>query len=107
DVSIYVKDITEIITVKKAPVKTGLLSGLIIGVIGGTLTAVFLGIAGEEGGIGTGLLIAGGSTLAGAVITFAAAKTLEKRYVFTVMTDLEIRDTLDKLRKKARVRDYK
>ncbi|TET74596.1 MAG: hypothetical protein E3J56_02085 [Candidatus Aminicenantes bacterium] len=38
DVSVYVKDIIEIRTVKKAPVKKGLIYGLIIGVIrGGTL----------------------------------------------------------------------
>ena len=105
DVSVNVKDIIEIRTVKKSQVKTGLILGLIIGVIGGMLWALgpieFL-----EGGESRpgGLLVIGGATLIGGAIGHSVGS---KRYVFTTMTEWEIQEALDYLRKKARIRDYK
>ncbi|MBA7603667.1 hypothetical protein ES703_10782 [subsurface metagenome] len=109
DVSVNVKDIIEIRTVKKSSVKTGFISGLIIGVIGGALwvvgtLAVEAASDGEKTGLGNGLLVAGGATLVGGAIGQMAGS---RRYVFATMTDSEIQETLDKLRKKARIRDYK
>ena len=105
DVTVNVKDIIEIRTMKKLPFLTGASIGLIIGGAFGVMyVSAFSSEAGEMTGLGIGLLIAGSTALVGGAIGQMAGT---RRYVITVMTDLEIQAALDKLSKKARIRDYK
>ncbi len=114
DVSVGISDIKVIRVVMKSKVWTGAGIGLVVGGGGGVLCphAVNLAIGPAEGfgdpweysgmiGICTG--VAG--LLAGAIVggLFGIDKTIH----FEGMTDSEIKETMDKLRKKARIRDYK
>ncbi|MCK4827704.1 hypothetical protein KA005_68890, partial [bacterium] len=90
--------------VKKSKALLGAGIGVLIGGGGGAL----LGSKVEEGGRlvlylgGIGAL--GGALIGGIIIDlFRTDKTIH----FEGMTDSEIQETLDKLRKKARIRDYK
>lgn len=105
DVSIDIGDIEVIRVEKKTKALEGAGIGLLIGGGGGAL----LGSSNEEnpgdmvliGGLyggALGLLI---GALAGACVD------ADKTFQIEGMTDAEIQETLDKLRKKARVRDYK
>ena len=111
DVSIDIGDIKVIEIEKKSKLGKGALYGLLICGGGG---AWFGGITSFEeervsilGGalIGT-VLFAPAGALVGAIIG-AAAGTGKRTFQIEGMTDLEIQETMDKLRKKARIRDYK
>jgi len=106
DVSVNIKDIAEIRTVNKASVTTGAVFGILIGGVIGVFWPIGTSVAsdGEESGIMAGILIGSGVALISVLIGHMAGS---KRYVFSVMTDQEIQEALDYLRKKARVRDYK
>ena len=114
DVSVGIADIKVIRVMKKSKALLGAGIGLVVGGGGGVLFphAVNLAIGPAEGfgdpweysgmiGICTG--VAG--LLAGAIVggLFGIDKTIH----FEGMSDLEIEEAMDKLRKKARIRDYK
>ncbi len=104
DVSIDIGDIKVIRVVKKSKALLGAGIGVLIGGGGGAL----LGSKVEEGGrkvLYLGGIGALGGALIGAIIIdlFRTDKTIQ----LEGMTDQEIRETLDYLRKKARIRDYK
>jgi hypothetical protein len=114
DVSVDIADVEVITIVKKSGIGKGSLYGLLVG--GGL--GVAAGVSGiiksegdtapGEGILGTSLYVAiGGAVgfLIGTII--GGVEGTDKTIQLEGMTDLEIRDTLDKLLKKARIRDYK
>jgi hypothetical protein len=115
DVSIDIRDIKVIRIVKKSKVLKGIGLGLLIG--GGTGALI-----GFSGGVDSDVFLASTSTAAEKAllggIAFGALGLLiggivglaskgEKTIQIENMTDSEIQKTLDKLRKKARIPDYK
>jgi len=114
DVSVGIGDIRVIRIVKKSKLFQSLGIGLLIGAgtgailglaeggsidfFGGTITA------GENALIGGALLGFNGLILGGIA---GASAGRDKTIQFEGMTDLEIKDILEKLRKKARIPDYK
>jgi len=115
DVSVDIEDIKVIKIVKKSKVESGVVWGGVIGALSGIGFALLIDASGEEGWggvefskyllLGAGGLVAGVlyGALIGAIIS-ALSKGVKKIQI-EGMTDLEIRETMDKLRKKARVRD--
>ncbi len=115
DVSIDIADIKVIRIVKKSKVGKGALYGCLIGAGLGFMTGLISGddppgtwllpmTAGQKavvGGLAFGLL-----GLLGGVLVGATAGT-DKTIQIEGMTDSEIKEALDKLRKKARIRDYR
>ena len=108
DVSVDIADIKAIRIVKKSKLLTGVWVGIAIG--GGT--GVLLAGSGYRMSLDAparrGILGAFGAAcglVIGALLGLVAGK--DKTIHFEGMTDLEIKETLDKLRKKARIRDYK
>lgn len=99
DVSVDIADIETVRIVKKSKVLLGAGVGLVIG--GGG--ALLFGGSLEESSIP--LFILGIGTLVGIIIGAIAEK--DKTMQIEGMTDMEIQETMDKLRKKARVRDYR
>ena len=124
DVSVDIEEIKVITVVKKSQallgVGTGLLggagSGAVIGaslwVLGLPVMAIFgeagieswkddfRGFVGYGAGIGAGVCVLLG-------VSIGAASGIDKTIQIEGMSALEIKDALDKLRKKARIRDYK
>jgi hypothetical protein len=109
DVSVGIKDVKVIRIVKKSKLLTGVWVGIAVG--GGT--GVLLGGSASEGmGVssGEGRKILG---VFGAVVgllvggTIGAVVGIDKTIKIEGMTDSEIKEAMDKLRKKARIRDYK
>ncbi|MBA7638086.1 hypothetical protein ES703_45737 [subsurface metagenome] len=109
DVSVGITDIKVIRVVKKSKFWTGAGAGIIIFGGGTALSIAIFGtwesdevldvaLFGGAIGAAAGLLIGG--------VTGALLGT-DKTIQIEGMTDLEIRETLEKLRKKARIRDYK
>ncbi len=107
DVSVDIADIKVIRIVKKSKVGTGVGIGLIPGVVLSGIAA--LAIEDWDSLEALGLLITAGIAVVGAIIgaIIGAAAGTDKTIQIEGMTDSEIRETLDKLRKKARLRDYK
>ncbi|NIO48532.1 MAG: hypothetical protein GTN73_03705 [Candidatus Aminicenantes bacterium] len=110
--SVDIADIKVIRVVKKSKVAKGALSGLLIlggsGVLATGLAASVPGTLGK-GDLSdivkaVGILSAYGA-LIGAII--GALSKGSKKIQIERMSDAEIQKTLDKLRKKARIRDYK
>jgi len=115
DVSVGIGDIKVITIVKKSKALVGATygalagggTGAIVGALIGKPAPIILSSVGAEestilGGIFFGLVI--GAVCGG--ITGALLGT-DKTIRFEGMSDSEIREALDKLRKKARIRDYK
>jgi len=109
DVSVGIADIKIIRIVKKSEVWKGIQIGGFIGAVAGAL----LFIASEKDKVGyvpiamfTSPAIQGGAIGAsiGGMVGMAVAY---KKIQIEGMSDLEIREALDKLRKKARIRDFK
>ena len=114
DVSVDFKDIKIIKIIKKSKFWKGSLYGLLLG--GGLgVAAIVSAISKGEEEIGVGEVILGTAlygAIAGAVgylIGGIIGASLGKEVTIQIegMTDSEIREALDKLRKKARIRDYK
>ncbi len=122
DVSVGIADIKAIRIVKKSKAGKGALYGLLTGGISGILLVpAFKELAGEDfildslienieevtGSFTIAFALIGGAAglLIGALVGANAGK--DKIIQIEGMTDSEIQETLDKLRKKARVRDYR
>ncbi len=114
DVSVGIKDVRVIKIVKRPKFKTGARLGGLIGWVGGVLYAAISYEEPHEGaGIALGILyglvlgIIGGGTgaLIGGIV--GAAVITDETIQIEGMTDIEIKETMDKLRKKARIRDYR
>ncbi len=114
DFSVDIADIKVIRIVKKSKAGKGALHGLLIGGAAGALLGFasgddesdfLLSFTAEEkaliGGASWGAL----GLILGGIIGATSGK--DKTIHFEGMTDSEIQETLDKLRKKARIRDYK
>jgi hypothetical protein len=110
DVSIDIADIKVITIVKKSKVGKGALYGLLIGGVIGALEGIregkdaFIFSSSELAAMGAlvfGLL----GALLGAGV--GAVAGTDKKIQIEGMSDLYIQATMDKLRKKARIRDYK
>jgi len=110
-VSIDIADFKVIRIVKKSKVWTGAGIGLAISVGGGALIGALGGVGPAEdmSGLLAGLIVGAffspAVALLGAII--GAAIGTDKTIHFEGMTDLEIEEALEKLCKKARIRDYK
>jgi len=112
DVSIDIEDIRIIRIVKKSKAGKGALYGLLIGGVSGALFIRFRGELIENiqevthnWTVAYALFGATGGLLIGTIS--GAALGTDKTIHFEGMTDTEIQETLDKLRKKARIRDYR
>ena len=110
DVSIGIADIRVIRIVKKSKALLGAGIGLVVGGGGGALLALVMNAGHEPYTIQTRAIFAGmlgglGGLLIGAII--GAGAGADKTIHFEGMTDFEIEEALEKLRKKARIRDYK
>jgi len=110
DVSVGIADIKVIRVMKKSKVWQGVGIGFLIGASGGALLgATTEGSFDDDGRFSWilfwGIFFAAPSALIGGII--GAIAGIDKTIQIEGMTDLEIQKTLDKLRKKARIRDYK
>jgi len=110
DVSIDIADIRIIRIMKKSMAGEGALTGLLIGGGGLGLIAFITNIGNEDHGpiasfIDTIILIGLPLALIGAII--GAVSKGSKTIQIEGMTESKIKKTLDKLRKKARIRNYK
>ena len=113
DVSVGIADIKVIRIVKKSKAGKGALYGLLIGGAAGALLGFASGD--DESGFFTftaeeKALMGGASWgIAGLILGGIAGLTSGKDKTIQIegMTDSEIKEALDKLRKKARIRDYK
>ena len=112
DVSVDIADIKVIKIVKKSQVVWGALGGLLGGGMVGAFVAgfwalVFKASVGEALPVMLRFGVRGapvGVLLGGIVGAFVG---IDKTILVEGMTDSEVREALDKLRKKARIRDYK
>jgi hypothetical protein len=110
DVSVSIENIKAITIVKKSKSGTGALIGVVVGGGGGALLSLVMN-AGHEPytiqirAILTEILGGLGGLLIGAMLGAGAGADKEIR--IERMNDLYIQEILDKLRKKARIRDYK
>ncbi len=111
DVSIDIGDIKVIEIEKKSKIGKGAFYGGLIGAISGIGVSVLSASSGEWSLILvayvflTGAFAAAGGVLGGLI--GAVVGTGEETIQIEGMSDSEIRETLNKLRKKARIRDYK
>jgi len=105
DVSVGIADIRNIRILKKSKALLGAGIGLVVGGGGGVLFPHIVGGASDpwywsQIGILTGF----GGLLAGAIV--GGLFGIDKKIQIEGKSDLEIQKTMDKLRKKARIRDY-
>ncbi len=110
DVSVGIADIKVIRIVKKSKVLLGAGLGIVVGGGGGVLTSLIFGWSVYEGGEGMAAVLSGGVGAAAGLLIGGVTGTLlgtDKTIQIEGMTDLEIEEALDKLRKKARIRDYR
>jgi len=124
DVSVDIEEIKVITVVKKSKAWSGVGAGLLGGAVGGAVIGICLWVLGlpvmaifGEAGIESwmddfqdvlwdaALIGAGVGVLLG--VSIGAASGKDKTIQIEGMSDLEIQETLDYLRKKARIRDYK
>ena len=108
DMSVGIADIKVIRIVKKSKVGKGLLYGLLIGGGGGVLLGFIFPTYIDEYNWGPffyGILGGGGGLLLGGLI--GATEGRDKTIQIEGISDLEIKEVLEKLHKKARIPDYK
>jgi hypothetical protein len=105
DVSIDIADIRIITIAKKSKTSLGGYLGILVGGGAGALYGYEAGLVPSEGAKWGGVI----GVVAGVILGSFIGSSLGKDKTFQIegMTDSEIQETLDKLRKKARVRDYK
>ncbi len=105
DVSVGIADIRDIRILKKSKAGTGALIGLVICGVGGVLAPHLAGERDPWYWSQVGVLTGAAGLLMGAIA--GGLFGIDKKIRFERMTDSEIKETLEKLRKKARIRDYK
>ena len=110
DVSVGIVDIKVIRIIRKSKILKGASIGLVVGGGGGALLALVMNAGHEPYTIQTRAFIAGilgglGGLLIGGML--GAGEGEDKEIRIEGMTDSETREALDKLRKKARIRDYR
>jgi hypothetical protein len=108
-VSIEIRDIRTIRIIKKSKAGLGYIIGGTIGIGIGVLVALSPSSGGDYSVFWTGLLLGSllsipTSILGGAIGAIAG---IDETIQIEGMTDLQIKWAMDKLRKKARIRDYK
>jgi hypothetical protein len=103
--SVDIEEIKVIRIVKKSKAFEGAGIGLLIGVIPGALIGYKVGWETSEGSIYGGVIGGVTAALIGGFIGISLGK--EVTIQIEGMTDSEIQEALEKLRKKARIRDYK
>lgn len=109
DLSVDIADIKVIRIVKKSKARKGALYGLLIGGVIGAAAGSrekddFIFSSSELATMG-GLVFGSLGALLG--VGIGAVAGTDKTILFEGMTDLEIKEARDKLRKKARIRDYR
>ncbi len=115
DESVDIKDIVVITIVKKSKALVGATFGafagggigaVVVPLIGKPAPVIFSSMAAEKKTILEGLFL---GFIIGAVCggLIGADEGTDKKILIEGMSDLEIKEAMDKLRKKARVRDYK
>ncbi len=105
DVSFDIADIKVIRIVKKSKPLLGAGIGLLIGVVPGALIGYKVGWRTSEGAVYGGVIGGVTAALIGGFIGISLGK--EVTIQIEGKSDLEIEEAMDKLRKKARIRDYK
>ena len=106
DVSVGIADIKVIRVVKKSKARLGGGIGLLGGTLAGGIWGKGLESVGFSGGLLFGFFVFGiPSALIGAII----GSSIKEYKIIQIegMTDSEIKEAMDKLSKKARIRDYK
>ena len=105
DVSVDIADIKVIRIMRQSKALLGAGIGLLIGVGPGALIGYRVGWRTSEGALYGGVIGGLAAALIGGYIGISLGK--EETIQIEGMTDSEIQEALDKLRKKARIRDYK
>jgi len=105
DVSVGIKDIKVIRIVKKSKALLGAGIGLLIGVGPGALIGYKVGWETSTGAVVGGVIGGVAAALIGGFIGMSLGK--EGTIQIEGKSDSEIQEAMDKLRKKARIRDYK
>ncbi len=105
DVSFDIADIKVIRIVKKSKPLLGAGIGLLIGVVPGALIGYKVGWRTSEGAVYGGVIGGVTAALIGGFIGISLGKEVTIR--IEGKSDSEIQEAMDKLRKKARIRDYK
>ena len=105
DVSVGIVDIKVVRIAKKTKALEGALIGGLVGGGGGALFPYITGISEPREWTWIGIVTGIGGVLLGGVV--GGLFGIDKKIQIEGMTDSEIREALEKLRKKARIRDYK
>ena len=105
DVSVGIEDIKVIKIVEKPGVAAGAVAGLLTGVAFAALRETSIVLRIVILGPLSWWQVAGALTIVGAIL--GAFLKESKKIKIEGMSDSEIQETMDKLRKKARIRDYK
>ena len=109
DVSIEIEKIRTVRIVKKSKARLGSVIGGVIAIGVVALVAISANHRSEEGAVIGGIILAALLSVPASVVggTIGAIVGMDKTIYFLGMTDSEIQEILDKLRKKARIRDYR
>jgi len=109
DVSVKIEEIKEIVLMKRVNALGGAIAGFLVGgLVGGKISVSGESLFSErydETAL-IGILIGGALGLLSGILIVKNLAGKDKTIHFEGMTDSEIQETLDKLRKKARIRDY-
>jgi len=105
DVSVGIADIRDIRILKKSKARTGAGIGLVICGVGGVLAPHLGGASDPWYWSQVGVLTGAAGLLVGALV--GGLFGIDKKIRFEGKSDAEIKEALDKLGKKARIRDYK
>jgi hypothetical protein len=104
DVSVDIKDVSDVVIIKTPKTKLGAISGLIIGVASGTYIGYRVGWRTSTGAIWGGVIGGLIGVLAGGIIGSQINRS--ETFQFAGKSDTSLRWILAELRKKARVPDF-
>ena len=109
DASIEIEEIRTIRIVKRSKAGLGSVIGSLIAIGAVAVVEITANRRSEEGALIGGVMLAGLLAIPASILgeTIGAVAGKYKTIHFEGMSDSEIREALDKLRKKARIRDYK